>query len=385
MLASTDTLLARRAEFPILSRCTYLISNSLGAMPAAARTNLMRYADDWSTSGVEAWPEWLALVEEVGDLVAPLLGAPARSVMMLPNVTIAEAVLISCLDFSGRRNKVVYSELEFPTVHYIWQAQAERGARCEIVPSPDGIRVDAEALCDAIDETTLAVPISHVLFRSGYIQDVAPIVEKAHRVGAFVFLDVYQSIGVVPIDLRAWQPDAVVGGCLKWLCGGPGAAFLYVRPDLYDVLRPTQVGWFSHERPFDFDMVELRLSPSMWRYAGGTPNPAALYAARAGLQVINDVGVDAIRRRNQELTAQGAALAEEQGLRLNSPRDRDHRGGHVTVDCDGAEALSRELIERAFLVDYRPRAGIRIAPHFYTGGDEIDAVFAELKRLRAGR
>jgi len=384
MLTVTDKLLKWRADFPILSTCTYLISNSLGAMPAKTRTRLTEYADDWAMKGVVAWEKWLALVTSCGDLIAALIGARAGQVIMQPNVSIAESILISCLDFSSRRNKIVYSDLEFPTVHYNWQAQAARGARVEMVHT-DGVRVDTQAMVDAIDETTLAVPISHVIFRSSYITDVKAIVEKAHRVGAMVFLDVYQSIGTVPIDVRELQVDALVGGSLKWLCGGPGNAYLYVRPDLYETLRPTLVGWFSHKRPFDFDMTGLDMADGVWRYAGGTPNPAALYACVSGLELINQIGVAAIRQRSIELSSLAVALAQELRLRVNSPLEASERGGHVTVDFEGAHAASDELIRRGFIVDYRPQAGIRIAPHFYNTTDEVRAVFAEIGSIVAGR
>ena len=381
MLAQTNSLLAWRSEFPILSTCTYLISNSLGAMPARARKRLSEYAEDWAVKGVVAWEKWLPLVSGAADLVGSLINAPAGQVIMQPNVSIAESILISCLDFSGTRNKIVYSDLEFPTVHYNWQAQADRGARIEIVKSDDGVTVNTEALVDAIDETTLAVPISHVIFRSSYITDVKPIVDKAHRVGAMVFLDVYQSIGSVPIDVQALGVDAMVGGALKWLCGGPGVAFLYVRPELYKTLTPRVVGWFSHKRPFDFDMSGLEFADNAWRYAGGTPNPAALYAGLSGLEIISEVGVESIRQRSVELTSLAVRTAQEMGLVLNSPRNASSRGGHVTVDFPGSQAASEELIRRGFMVDYRPKAGVRIAPHFYNKSEEVSALFEEIRSI----
>lgn len=381
MLAQTESLLAWRTEFPILSTCTYLISNSLGAMPARTRDRLAEYANDWAVQGVVAWEKWLPLVSRCGDLVGSLINAPADHVIMQPNVSIAESILISCLDFSGKRNKVVYSDLEFPTIHYNWQAQADRGARVAIVKSADGVTVDTQALVDAIDETTVAVPISHVIFRSSYVTDVKPIVDKAHKVGAMVFLDVYQSVGSVPIDVQALGVDAVVGGALKWLCGGPGVAFLYVRPDLYHTLRPRLVGWFSHKRPFDFDMKGLEFADTAWRYAGGTPSPAALYAGISGLEIINEIGVESIRQRSVELTSQAAADAQAMGLQVNSPLSPAERGGHITVDFPGAQAASEELIRRGFMVDYRPKAGVRIAPHFYNTSEEVSAVFEEIRSI----
>jgi kynureninase len=304
---------------------------------------------------------------------------------MLPNVSICESTLISCLDFSGSRNKVVYSELEFPTVHYDWQAQTRRGARIEIVKSADGIAADMEAMCDAIDEHTIAVPISHVLFRSGAICDVAPIVEKAHRVGAYVFLDVFQSIGTVPVDVQALEVDAVVGGCLKWLCGGPGAAFLWVRPSLYERLTPTMIGWFGHKRPFDFEIGAFEFADDVWRYAGGTSNVPAMYAAMGGLEIITEVGVGQIRRRSMELTARLVERALELGLAVRSPRDPTARGGHVTIDVPDARRVCDELIRRGFMVDFRPNAGIRVAPHFYNTHDEVDAALTEMAAIRDGR
>lgn len=385
MRMQADAALAQRAEFPILSTCTYLISNSLGAMPARTRTRLAEYADAWATRGVLAWDEWLPLAAHVGDLVGRLINAGANEVTILQNVSICESILISCLDFSGRRNKVVYSELEFPTVHYNWQAQTRRGAHIEMIKSADGVSVDAQAFCDAIDEQTIAVPISHVLFRSAAISDVAAIVEKAHRVGALVFLDVYQSIGTLPVDVQALGVDAAVGGCLKWLCGGPGAAFLWVRPALYERLCPTMVGWFGHKRPFDFDMGTFEFADDAWRYAGGTSNVPALYAAISGLEIISDIGVERIRERSIELTSFAVARALEEGFTVNSPRAADRRGGHVTVDFAGSRRAYEELLRRRFLVDFRPNAGIRIAPHFYNTHEEVDAVFRELAQIRDGR
>ena len=272
---------------------------------------------------------------------------------MLQNVSIAESILISCLDFSGRRNKVVYSELNFPTVHYNWWAQRARGADVVIVKSGDGVTIDTQAMCDAIDERTLAVPISHVIFKSSYIQDVRAIVEKAHRVGAMVILDTYQSAGAVPVDAIGWNVDAVVGGGVKWLCGGPGAAYLYVRPDLVKSLVPTALGWFGQKRPFDFSF-DVDLADDVWRYAGGTPNPAALYAAITGYSMIAEIGVDAIRARSMELTARAVERALEAGLTVNSPRDPASRGGHVSMRGVDQAQVHRGLPAGSRHPDRRP-------------------------------
>ncbi len=380
-MKTLDPLLARRAEFPILDTCTYLISNSLGAMPGRTRDRLREYADDWATQGVVAWEKWLPLVSRVGDLVGEIIGAGPDEVMMLQNVSIATSILISALDFSGGRNKIVYDDLNFPTIHYNWLAQESRGARVHLVKSADGVTIDTQALCDAIDETTLVVPISHVIFRSAYIQDAKAIVEKAHRVGAMVFLDIFQSFASVPVDVKALDVDAAVGGLLKWGCGGPGNCFLYVRPDMVRTLVPRMVGWFSHKRPFDFDMRGLDMRDDVWRYAGGTPNVPALYAGISGAEIVREVGVENIRKRHIEFTTFAIERAQAEGLKVNSPLDHRVRGGHVTVDMPDAHAVCDELIRRKFIVDYRPGSGIRIAPHFYNTKDEVDAVFAEIRKI----
>ena len=251
----TDDLLRFRPEFPILERTTYMISNSLGAMPRAVAASLQHYADTWNTRGVRAWEEeWWMLAAEVGDEIGALMNAPKSSVACLQNVTTCEATVASCLDFSGRRNKVVYSDLNFPSIMYFWEAQRAHGARVVMVPNDDTVHVNTERLLEEIDEETLIVPFSHVIFRSAFIQDVAAIVEKAHRVGAYVLLDSFQALGTVPFDVQQLDVDFCTGGVLKWLCGGPGTAYLYVRPDLAKKLEPSFTGWMGHRNPFGFEI-----------------------------------------------------------------------------------------------------------------------------------
>src|SRR5262245_6649708 len=223
----TDELLSYRAEVPILERTTYMISNSLGAMPRGVADSLRSYCDSWATRGVRAWEEkWWDMTREVGDAIGVLMNAPSGSVSVHQNVTLCQAVVASCFDFGGRRNKVVYSDMNFPTVMYFWEAQRSRGARVHMVRTDDGIHVPIERLLEAIDEDTLLVPVSHVVFRSSFIKDIKAIVEKAHSVGAMVVMDTFQSLGNVPVDARALNVDFVTGGVLKWLCGGPGTAYL---------------------------------------------------------------------------------------------------------------------------------------------------------------
>jgi kynureninase len=380
--SALDDRAALRERFPILSHKTHLISHSLGAMPRAARDHVDEYLRLWDEEGVVSWHTWLPFVEESGDLIGRILGAPPGSVMMGPNVSFWQAVIASALDFGGERNRVVYTALNFPTVHYVWMEQRRRGAEVVVVPSDDGISVPTERLLDAIDERTLIVPISHVSFRSSALQDAKAVVEKAHSVGAKVLLDCYQSTGTVPFSVTDLGVDFACGGSVKWLCGGPGAAYLYVRPDLVRELRPAATGWFSHRRPFDFTMEPIDYADTIWRFAGGTAAIPALYAARAGYECVLDVGVERIRAHSLRLTGLLMDLVEEAGFRLNTPREPDKRGGTVCFDFPGAERVNEELIRRGFLLDHRPQCGIRASPHFYTTEDEVRSLLAETLQIR---
>ena len=381
-----DELLRWREEFPILSRCTYMISNSLGAMPRGVYDRLKSFADLWATEGVVAWEKWLPLVTETGDVLADLIGAPRGSIMMHQNVASLLAIVGSALDFTGSKRGVVYTAGEFPSCHYYWKAQERRGAKVEVVPlAADGVSPDMERLLAAIDERTLIVPTSLVLFRSAGLVDAKALIEKAHRVGALVLLDVYQATGTLPFDVTKLGVDFVVGGSVKWLCGGPGAGYLYVRPDLQQRLEPAACGWFSHRKPFDFTLDAIDYAPSIWRFAGGSPPVPALYSARSGYEIVKQVGVDKIRAKSKRQVARLVERAKELGLTVNAPADPERRGGTVAVDFPGAEAASKELIRRKFVVDYRPKAGIRISPHFYNTDDECDATLAEIAKIREGK
>lgn len=374
-----DDLLRWRKEFPILEKTVYMISNSLGAMPRQVYESLREYADVWAERGIRAWEErWWEMPGGVADLLAAIIGAEPGHISLHQNVTLAEAVAFSCLEISPRRNKIVYSELEFPSIRYFYQAQ--QGIEIQVVPCPDGITVPLEAMLEAIDERTLAVPISHVIYKSGFVQDVAPIVEKAHAMGALVILDTYQSCGVVPVNVKELEVDFAVGGSIKWLCGGPGVAYLYVRPGLHERLEPRLTGWLAHKRPFAFE-PEMDYSASSYRFLNGTPNIPGLYAARCGCEIIGQAGVDRIRAKSITMTGRILELADHFGFAVNTPRREGQRGGTVTVNPPDAENVSRELMGRNFLVDYRPGAGIRIAPHFYNTLDEVDQIMAKMKEI----
>jgi kynureninase len=377
-----DELLRYRSQFPILERTTYLISNSLGAMPQGVYDAMKGYADTWATRGVRAWEErWWMLAAQVGDEIGVLMNAPPGSVSTHQNVTTCQAVVASCFDFSGKRNKVVYSDMNFPSVMYFWEAQRAYGARVHMVKTDDGISVPLERLLDAIDEQTLLVPVSHVIFRSAYIQNAKAIIEKAHKVGAHVVLDTFQSLGTVPVDVKALHVDFACGGVLKWLCGGPGVGYLYVRPDLGQTLQPKFTGWFAHQNPFGFEVGPTRYTEPPFRFMNGTSHIPSLEAARPGLKIIAEVGIDCIRGKSQRQTSRLMAMAGQRGWRINSPRNSDHRGGTVSIDMPDAERVSRELLKRDILVDYRPQAGVRISPHFYNKDEELDTAIAAVDEI----
>ena len=381
-----DELLKWRGEFPILERTTYMISNSLGAMPRAVYGNLRAYADSWAERGTRAWEEgWWEMAVSVGDKIAPLIGARAGEISLHQNVTLTQAVIASCFDFRGPRNKIVMVDLEFPSIQYFYHEQRRHGARVEVVPAPDTIRIDLAKLLAAIDETTLLVPISQVLFRSSYIVDARAIIERAHRVGAHVILDAFQATGVIPLDVRGLGVDFAVGGVVKWLCGGPGVADLYVREDLRCKLRPALTGWIAHRRPFVFETGPIDPRDDSFRYLNGTPHIPALYACQPGLDIVNQVGVRAIREKSLRMTVRIIEGAKARGWRVNTPENPEERAGTVSVDCPHASEVCRELLAREILVDYRPKAGVRISPHFYNREDECDFTLAQIEEiLRTG-
>jgi len=355
-------LLDYRSEFPILADTTYLINHSLGAMPARAEERVAEYARTWKTRGIRAWGEgWWTMPMTVGDQIGRIVGAPPGTTVMHQNVAIAEAIVLSCFRPFGERNRIVYERANFPSVRYLYEAQPD----LEVVVCED----DA-AIVDAIDERTLLVPVSHVLFKSGEIQNAAAIVARAHEAGAHVVLDAYQSAGIVPLDVTALDVDFAVGGSVKWLCGGPGNGWLYVRPDLAERLEPTYTGWQAHEQPFGFEET-MRYARGAARFLTGTPNVPALYAATAGYDLIEEIGVERIRANSLRQTGLLLALADERGFEVLSPRDPARRGGTVTVRVPEFPAVHRELAERQILCDFRPDAGIRLGPHYFTTDDEL--------------
>lgn len=378
----SDDLLKWRTEFPILEKTVYLISHSLGAMPRATYDRLHEYADIWATRGVRAWAEgWWDMPVTVGNEIARIIGADPGTVVMHQNVSVCQSLVLSCLKPTPQRNKIVYSELNFPSVMYVYEAHARDGnLQIEIVKSDDGITVPLDRMLAAIDETTLLVPFSHVLFKSAFLQDAKAIIDRAHEVGAMVVLDTYQSAGTVPFSVKELNADFATGGSVKWLCGGPGAGYLYVRPDLQNTLEPKTTGWMAHEAPFAFD-TSLKYASDITRFLHGSPAIPALYAAISGYQIINEIGVEKIRAKNVRQTKYLIELAEEAGFIVTSPKDAAQRGGTITVAHEHAAAMAKELIRREFIIDYRPGAGIRISPHFYNTDNELELVIQEMKKI----
>jgi len=383
-MSSPDPLLKWRSEFPILERKRgYLINNSLGAMPRKVYDRLKDFADLWATEGVMAWHEWLPLATQTADLLGGIFNAPKGSVVLHQNVATLTSVLISGLDFSGKRNKVIVSDLNFPSVVYNWFAQRSQGAKIVSVASRDGLNLETEDLLAAIDDETLVVSLDLVLFRSSGLIDIAPVIEKAHRHGAMVILDCYQATGAVPIDVQALNVDFLIGGSVKWLCGGPGAAYLYARPDRLKTFQPRMTGWFSDKHPFDFRVGDVDYQDDARRFMGGTPSVPALYSARSGYEILKEVGVQAVREKSLRQTQLLMDAADAQGLRVNTPRSAARRGNTVCVDFEFSEDCSRKLIEQGYVIDWRPNGGIRISPHFYNSDEECRGIMQAIQALRA--
>ncbi len=370
---SSDKLLQWRGEFPILERCNYLISNSLGAMPRKVYDSLQFYADTWGEHGVSAWGMgWFELPQTVGGKIAPLMGAAKDTVLVHQNASIANSILFGGMDFSdSRRNKVVITDMDFPSDIYVLRRWLPDDMRVHCVKSPDGIAIDTDELLDAIDERTRLVSVSHVLFRSAYIMPAKAIVDKAQSVGAQVVFNGYHSVGVIPVDVGAMNADYYIGGTLKWLCGGPGGVFMYVCPDLLPSLEPKVTGWFAHQSPFAFDVENLELRTDAYRLMNGTPGIASLHAVQPGVDIVAEIGVAAIRQKSMRQTSMIVDLADAAGYEVASPRDPAARAGTVTVNPPHAYEVSREMLARGIKIDYRPNAGIRIAPHFYNTDEEI--------------
>lgn len=380
----SDPLLAFRPEFPILERTTYLVSHSLGAMPRTVPDRLAEYVDKWAELGVRAWANgWWEMPIEVGNEIAPLLGAASGEVAMVPNVSLGQAAVMSAVDYSAPRDRIVMTELDFPSVRYVYDQLAPRlGAKVVVVASEDGVSIDEDRLIAEIDERTALVAISHVLFRSAYIMDVEKVCAHAHSVGAVVSLDAFHAVGVIPVDVKRIGADFLTGGVLKWLCGGPGGCFLYASPNASERYAPALTGWQAHRRPFGFES-EMDFAKGAARWLSGTPVIPALYAATEGPRLVRRAGIEAVRAKSLRQTSRLIELADERGYTVRAPRDPARRGGTVAFDVPHAYEVAQFLLSRDIIVDYRPNAGIRIAPHFYTSDAELERAVAAVDEALA--
>jgi kynureninase len=374
----------RREEFPTLASGIHLLSHSLGPVPRATRDSMLAYYEAWEHhTSEDAWAaSWWEMSTQVGDRIAGLLGGQSGSVQVQPNASIALSSVASCFNFTeSDRNKIVTSALDFPSMEYIWEAQGRLGANVEVVHTDDGITVRLEDILDAIDDTTCLVALSHVSFRSSCRVDAKAIVERAHKYGALVLLDVYQSAGALELQAREWDVDFLIGGTIKWLCGGPACGYLYVRPDLQKDLAPRLTGWVAHAQPFDFASAPMQYTDSVRRFAQGTPSIPALYSILPGLQIIEEVGVKTIQAESQRRTEWMIDFAVEKGWQVNSPPNVEDRGGSVMIYVPDGPAMVKRLAERKVFVDCRPSVGLRISPHFFNTDEEVREAMGILAEL----
>jgi selenocysteine lyase/cysteine desulfurase len=357
-----------RGEFPILSRKTYLNSCSLGALSRRSEGYLNEFLERWHDMGASAWYEhWLGRIEDLRGRVATFWGADAAETALLPSTSVALSVIAESVKPEGR-NKVVCSELDFPTLAYQWAVKPE--IELVVLKSPDGIRMDPEQYAEAVDERTLFLATSHVFFATGHVQDLTALADVAHRAGAWCLIDGYHGAGQVPLELRSTGVDFYTGGPLKWLLGGPGLAYLYVRGDLISRLEPRITGWFASEGQFDFDLEGFRYRPDARRFETGTPALPTVHTALGGQEIVDEVGIDAVVARNRHLTDHLIGRCRDAGFRLRLA-DPDHRSAIVTIRHDDPPGAVRHLADHGVIVDHRP-GYVRVSPHFYNTEEEVD-------------
>jgi kynureninase len=361
---------ALRKEFPLLDRCIYFNACSLGPLPRSGMAALHRYADDWDRQGTPVWfSSWLPLLERFRGKVGELLNAPPGSTAIAPSVSVALTTLATGLPLPPGRDKVLIGELDFPTIGHQWLSRP--GFEVEFVPSEDGMTIPPEAFAERIDSRTALVATTHLFYTTGYLQDVRAIADAAHSAGALCLIDGYQTCGCVPIDVQAMDCDAFVGGCLKWVSGGPGTAFLYVRPEMIPQVRPQGTGWFATRDPFSFTLQELVFADDARRLETGTWAVGCHYAGLAGLELVLSVGVDKIQERLRDLTDRILERCDEAGVKTFTPRDRSQRCGIVTLECEKPEEVEASLHAAGVIVDSRP-GRVRLSPHWCVTEEELE-------------
>jgi kynureninase len=367
-----------RDEFPILERATYLNSCSLGALSHRAERRLDGFQQEWHTHGASAWYEtWMGRLTELRGRVGQMLGADDDELAFSASVSAALSVVGSALDYR-QRNRIVCAELDFPTIAYQWMVRPD--VEVVLVPSDDGATIDLQRWADAVDDRTAAIATSHVFFTTGAIQDLRGLADIARRAGALFIVDAYQSAGQLPVDLRGDDIDVLITGPLKWLMGGPGLAYTAVRRERIADLRPTIAGWFGAADQFDFDIHRHEFKDDARRFELGTPSLHTVHTALGGQEIVDEIGVAAIRRRNQELTERLIARASDADFRIRCAPDADARSAIVMIATDAgqdpADAV-RHLHQVGIIVDARP-GHVRVSPHFYNTAAEVDRVVDEL-------
>ena len=374
-----------REEFPILADRTYLISASLGPLSRRSQALAEEHLDLWQRLGPEElwFDHGLPKLDEVRGLFATMIGADPDEVAVVPSVSVGLSSIATALDLAARP-KVVLSEMDFPTNHYVWRAQERRGAKLDVVASPDKIRIEPDDLIGRIDEQTAIVNVNRVLFESSWIVDVPPIVAAARSAGALVVVDDFHGSGIVPIDVHDLGVDLLVTGVLKWLCGGQGLALLYCRRDLIASMEPLVTGWFGTKDPFEFDRTRLSLRDDARRFETGTFTLPQAWTAAGGLGLIQEVGVERIRARSLELTKALIARLDDLGLEVLTPRHDERRGGLVRVRIPGGQSEAKrvlhELFQRDVVLDSRGDA-LRISPHFFNDESDLDRCAEQLKQV----
>ena len=370
-----------RTEYPTLARKTYLSSCSLCLLSDRVRGALDRYMDLWTEHGASAWvPGWIEEIQAVRREFAAVINAEADEVAVMPSISSCLAAISSSLDLS-EGDQVVTSELDFPTVAQSFLARDRTGVDTRILRSKDRVRIDLDQFESAIGERTAIVATSRVYFTSGYIQDVAAIASMAHKKGRMLLVDDYQATGQVPIDVKAAGVDILLSGGLKWLLGGPGIAYMYVRRDLVPRLSPTVAGWFGNRDQFSFNPHEMVFRDDAARFETGTPSVAAVYSGAEGLRIVNEISPEAIRERTSEIASHLVTRLREEGFDLRTPDDPDRHASITMVEVEDPQAVVAGLARRDVIVDARPGA-VRLSPYFYNNLEDIETAVSALVEVR---
>ncbi len=378
-------LLPYRAEFPILQRKTYLNSCSLGALSERSMSNVAQFMEMWNEWGAHAWYEiWMGEIAKARQKFASIIGAQVHEVAIAPNVSTALSSIASAIDYS-ERNKVVMADMDFPTLPHQWLVKERQGIECRFVESPDRIYLPPDLFETAVDSKTALIATSRVFYTSGYIQDIRAVADIAHKHGAYILVDDYQGTGHIPLNVNALDIDFLVTGTLKWLMGGPGLAFVYVREGLIPSLKPTITGWFGHRDQFQFKTREFEFRPDAARVEMGTPAMAAVYAAHGGLDIVQEVSVESICERTRYLTNDLIARVRERGWTARVPQEPECRTSIVMLEFDQPQEIVKELAVRGIITDSRPGL-LRVSPYFYNTIEEnaivVDAIAEILEKRK---